>query len=98
MIAWVQRRHRGFAWFGLVAVMTTVLVFQSCQIRENTKTREALCALRHDVERRIEASDKLLAENPKGDIFGIPRTLIVSGRNNQQETVEALSKLNCASR
>ena len=84
------------AWVILVTVITAVLVLQGCQIRENSKTHDALCAFRHDLELRVENTNKLLKENPGPTIFTIPRAVIITSRNNQQNTIDSLSNLDCS--
>lgn len=105
MNRWVRSRKGVLSWVILTGVITAVLVLQGCQIRRNNQTTDALCALRHDLEVRIANTNEILdddkdgiveaAELHGGDIFGIPRALIVSGRANQQDTLYALSDLDC---
>jgi uncharacterized ion transporter superfamily protein YfcC len=55
----------------------------------------AFCALRHDVERRIEDSQAFLDEHPNG-IPGIPPEQIRDSLRAQRETVRALSIVVCS--
>jgi hypothetical protein len=57
-------------------------------------TTLALCALRDDVERRVQSSQNFLAEHPNG-IPGIPARTLRDSINNQQRTIDALSILKC---
>jgi hypothetical protein len=57
-------------------------------------TNRALCTLRTDLEQRVEQSRNFLEENPDG-VPGIPASLIRNGIANQENTIEALSGLDC---
>lgn len=57
-------------------------------------TEDALCALRADLERRVEGSEKFLKEHPNG-IKGISRATILTGIKNQEATIKALNSLSC---
>jgi hypothetical protein len=59
----------------------------------STSTR-ALCALRTDLERRVESSRTFLVEHPAG-IPGIPVKTIQDGIRNQQRTIRALGGISC---
>ena len=104
--ALVWARTVGLGYLALVAVLTFALWWiydtRGDQLRATNELAEqnrlasvALCALRVDLERRVENTNALLEEFPMGDIYGIPRAAIVSSRNNQQETIEALKPLQC---
>ena len=56
--------------------------------------RDALCALRGDLEKRVSNSQKFLSENPEG-IPGISATTIRDGIANQQRTIAALRGISC---
>lgn len=58
------------------------------------RTQTALCALRVDVEKRIESSQNFLLENPNGTP-GISVAVIRSSIMNSERTVKALSGLTC---
>ena len=60
-----------------------------------TDSEGSLCALRHDVERRIAASEEFLEENPQG-AGGITPAVIQQGIDNQRATIDALSDLSCS--
>lgn len=58
------------------------------------RSTDALCALRVDLQKRVETSERFLRENPEG-VPGISPTVIREGIVNQQRTIAALSKLDC---
>jgi hypothetical protein len=64
------------------------------RIKETEESRDALCVLRADLERRVATSRDFLEENPAG-IPGIPARTIRDGIRNQERTIEALSGLSC---
>jgi hypothetical protein len=56
--------------------------------------REALCTFRADLQARVQTSEDFLEKNPEG-FPGFPAQTIKQGIDNQRQTVEALSALNC---
>lgn len=58
--------------------------------------RQALCALRLDLERRVESSKTFLRDHPEG-IAGISAKTIQDGIDNQERTIAALGGLDCGS-
>lgn len=56
--------------------------------------REALCALRGDLQDRVDSSVKLLDDHPNG-LAGIPPKTIRDGIKNQRRTIKALSRIDC---
>lgn len=60
-----------------------------------TEARGSLCALRGDVERRVQSGTDFLREHPAG-IPGISAATIKTNIANQQSTIRALSRLDCA--
>lgn len=62
---------------------------------EAKQTTAALCALRHDLQRRVQSSEQLLATHPQG-IADIPAATIRKGIAEQKRTIGALSGLDCA--
>ena len=80
-----------------VVTVTTFVVrsFDLAHVAENaTQNRAALCALREDLHRRVEASVRFL-EN-KGHIPGIPNTEIRQSIQNQRRTIAALRVIDCS--
>lgn len=59
------------------------------------RTEQALCALRSDVERRIQASSDFLAVHPEGLPGLISPAELRKSQADQQRTVVALSGLKC---
>lgn len=57
-------------------------------------TTSALCALRGDLEQRVQTSLTFLENNPEG-IPGISAKAIRDGIVNQQRTIDALAPLAC---
>jgi hypothetical protein len=91
-------------WYGYVLVIVAfcagaVLVASFVRSNERSDKNEtaliALCALRVDLDLRIESSQKLLTETPRGPIFGTPRSVIKSSLTSSQRTREALDVLEC---
>jgi hypothetical protein len=89
-----SRRITG-SFIALTVIFFAVVAGFAYQITQNTKATEALCALRADLDLRINASNELLDENPRGPIFGIPRSVIEMSVTNSRRTRKALSDLNC---
>lgn len=58
------------------------------------KNRKALCALRSDLQQRIDGSTQFLREHPRG-VAGIPAKTILDGIANQRRTIKALSGIAC---
>jgi hypothetical protein len=85
----------------ITALCVAVLGVQGCAItqnreraREGRQAHDAICALKGDLARRIEASQDFLAKHPKG-IDGISATDISISIANQQLTLDALSPVRC---
>lgn len=57
-------------------------------------TNNALCALRSDLEQRVEGSIQFLKDNPDG-VPGISAKVIQQSIDNQTQTINALSQLHC---
>lgn len=58
------------------------------------QNKNALCALRGDLEMRVATSEAFLREHPDG-VPGIPTKTIVDGIVNQRRTITALAGLSC---
>jgi hypothetical protein len=93
------RRGLPSVW-GLVGycILTAAVVFALWQVQgvasRGEEAHVAVCALRTDLERRVQASRKFLRENPEG-IPGIPAATIQQGIDNQQKTIDVLGVLDC---
>lgn len=59
-----------------------------------SRTHDALCTFRGDLENRVAQSRKYLAETPNA-IPGITPAQIRSSLDSQQHTIDALSTLDC---
>lgn len=57
-------------------------------------TTAALCALRFDLQTRVEDSQKFLKQHPNG-VAGIPAKSIQQSIEGQQRTIASLSILDC---
>jgi uncharacterized protein HemX len=62
--------------------------------RETHRTTTALCALRGDLERRVEDSRRFLEENPHG-IPGVTAASVRLSIQNQEKTIGTLSIVEC---
>lgn len=58
------------------------------------QSKDSLCALRADLERRVKSSEQFLVEHPRG-IPGISAKTIRDGIDNQLRTIRALQGLSC---
>jgi hypothetical protein len=66
--------------------------------QQTNQAERALCALRFDLEVRIDNSRRYLDDLDTGKrepIPGITRVDIVTGIQNQERTIDALGSLNC---
>ena len=63
-------------------------------VRQNETARIGLCALRHDLQKRIESSESFLRDHPRG-IPGVPSSLIRAGVRNQKQTLASLDAVKC---
>lgn len=61
---------------------------------ENTKARYALCAIRHDRQAEVDATQAFLKSHPDG-FAGVSAAILRARLNEQLETVRALEKLRC---
>jgi hypothetical protein len=87
----IKREWPVIAWaISFVALAVVILQVNALAAR----TTDSLCALRSDLERRVETSRQFLEENPHG-IPGITPAYLRTSIENQERTVEALSDLDC---
>jgi hypothetical protein len=79
----------------LVAATVVVFVFSigvaGYAWTNSGENRDALCALRADVEQRVAVSETLLREKPDGELAAAIRVSL----EGQQRTVAALTSLSC---
>lgn len=100
----LDHRYRRFTRGALVAfaiLIAAVVVLSVNRERDAAKlarvavtTNDSLCALRRDLEGRVEGAERFLATHPKG-FAGIPAGAIRVNVANQQRTILALSPLVC---
>lgn len=95
----MKRTH----WVGILLILAAAcaalslvgaFVVRAQVAAENGKANIALCALRADLERRVEASEDFLDAHPEG-FAGITAAQIRMGVQNSKRTIEALSILDC---
>jgi hypothetical protein len=84
-------------WLNVVAYLALSLALLAGVYRVETTTRathSALCAFKVDLERRVQAGEEFLAENPEG-VPGISRESIQRSLDSQKSTLLALASLDC---
>ena len=77
-------------------VLTTGLALWAVMLTFSVsdQNRESLCALRADLQARVDGGVKFLAQHPHG-AFGFKPREIRDSITNQQRTVQALRGLDC---
>jgi len=102
LIGWI-RRHRpenAGRYVGpyLTAALTVLVILSLIAIQQtreySSETQDALCALRLDVEQRVEGSREFLATHPNG-FLGYSASAIQVSLEGQERTVAVLSDLSC---
>jgi hypothetical protein len=84
------------AAFSILAVMGWNIQKNRQLAQDGEQAHDAICNLRDDVRRRVDASQQLLDEHPNAKvIFAIPRSVIENSVKGQQATLDALSDLDC---
>lgn len=82
----------------LIVALTVLLVLSPIAIKNvhdyTAETQQALCALREDIERRVEGSREFLRDHPEG-IAGISASAIRVSLEGQERTVMVLASLDC---
>jgi hypothetical protein len=102
VIGWIRRHrpeHAGrFVGPYLTAALTILVVLSLISIQRvgdySTETQGALCALRGDLEQRVERSREFLRDHPEG-LLGIPASAIHVSLEGQERTVAVLGSLDC---
>lgn len=80
---------------GATVVLYVALGALALQTRHTASVNtDALCALRGDLQTRVDASTKFLKEHPRG-FPGVGAVQIQMGIDNQQRTIDALSGIEC---
>jgi hypothetical protein len=86
-------------WGVNVLLVVALLVVGRWQYEQNSQAAMALCALRHNLEVRVESSEKYLRDVAAGyrrPVPGITTADINTSIKNQQATINALSNLDCS--
>lgn len=93
-----ERLHRFFVRVLVIFAILGFTVAGSVYYVYTTSgnNQDALCALRHDSERRVALGEEFLKENPNG-IPGVSVDSLRRSINNAKETMRSLSSLNCPS-
>lgn len=96
-------RKVSLSFLAVTLLIAAILTAQGCQIRENSKTREALCTLRDAKQREVENAQDFLKltvaqriQKYGPELGHIPDSAIESGIREDQHTVDALDPLDCA--
>lgn len=89
-----MRRTLRVLTVAVLVLLTLVVGLAAKTYVENNRTTKALCALRTDLEARVENSRDFLNKNPNG-IPGIPAETLLVTIEGQERTIRALSSLSC---
>jgi hypothetical protein len=97
----LDRRYRIIAWRQTVtsALIVGLVIFGILLLKRTNhatllRPRAALCALRHDLERRVGDGEAFLASHPRG-IPGIPAKTLRQSIDGQRRTIRALRVVQC---
>lgn len=96
----LDRRYRIIAWRQTATSVAVVgLVLFGIASRRHTdqqavRNTAALCALRHDLQVRVQTSREFLIRHPHG-IRDIPAKVIRDGMVGQERTIRALQVVKC---
>jgi hypothetical protein len=92
------RLNQGHLLLVWIVVFTCLVFFGMYTNRklgqQGRQAREGLCALKHDVELRVDGAREFLKGNPNG-VPGIPASVIRTSLKNQEATLRALHRLHC---
>lgn len=86
-----QLRRALLGAFFLIGLLYVVAAFG---FLANRQAVDSLCVFRADLQQRVDAGNKFLAQHPDG-IAGIPAKQFRASLDNQQRTVSALHGLSC---
>lgn len=87
--------NRGYRDVWLVVITALVTYAILVVVALTTETRQALCALRGDLENRVAGAEQFLAEHPNGTP-GLPAKFVRTSKDGQKRTIIALSVLHCS--
>lgn len=99
----VERLERRYWRIAIRQTITSILIvgllfFGILLFKKTNQSAEqntsALCALRHDLERRVEGGEQFLTDHPRG-IPGIPAKTLRQSIDGQKRTIRALNRVNC---
>lgn len=79
-----------FAFLGLTVSATAYFTWKTAQ-----ESKDGLCAIRQDAERRVVLGEEFLKEHPQG-FAGISPASLRRSIDNSKETVDSLSNLSCS--
>lgn len=88
---WTNRGYRD-VWLLIVTALVLWATYATYQTAG--ESHRSLCAYRVDLQHRVDATVKFLAENPDG-IPGVPIRTLRDSAANQQRTISTLHSLNC---
>lgn len=92
-----ERLHRFFFRVMVIFAVLGVTVSATAYFTWNTAkgSKDGLCALRQDAERRVVLGDEFLKDHPEG-FAGISAASLHRSIENSRETVDSLGHLDCA--
>lgn len=85
-------------WVANVLILLVLLGVGIYSFRESTRAESALCALRHDLELRVERSEQYLDDVEEGRREPIPGLTALDIRrsvDSNETTIRALDGLDC---
>jgi hypothetical protein len=84
------------SFLALFVTFTIVYINGRNKIDQNTKATLALCALRVDLQQRVDQTEDFLAQEPGALPFpGVTRAVLLQNLRNQEVTLQALDILDC---
>lgn len=91
-----ERLHRFFFRVMVIFAILGITVSAEAYFTWDTakQSRDGLCAIRQDAERRVVLGKEFLKDNPQG-ISGISPAVLKRSIDTSQETIDSLSDLDC---
>lgn len=92
-----ERLHRFFFRVLVIFAVLGVTVSATAYFTWSTakESKDGLCAIRQDAERRVVLGNEFLKDHPEG-FAGISAASLRRSIQNSQETIDSLSNLDCA--